>query len=97
MERLRRKLLSLIDWYIEKPETSPIDNQTAIRFKRKLAAEFREQLVQTIPSNQEEATLRRLAQQLRDKKVVIKLFLKSPLHAKLEPKLEKAIDAIYSL
>jgi len=67
----------------EKPETSTIDNQTAIRFKRKLAAEFREQLAQTIPTNQKETTLRRLAQQLQDKKVVIKLFLKSPLHAKL--------------
>ncbi len=64
-------------------ETRPIDNQTAIQLKRKLAAEFREQLAQTIPTNQQEATLRRLAQQLQDKKVIIKLFLKSPLHAKL--------------
>jgi len=66
-----------------KPETIPIDNQTAIQFKKKLAAEFREQLAQTIPTNREETTLRRLAQQLRDKKLIIKLFLKSPLHAKL--------------
>jgi superfamily II DNA or RNA helicase len=67
----------------EKPETIPIDNQTAIQFKKKLAAEFREQLAQSIPSNQEEATLRRLAQQLREKKVIVKLFLRTPLHAKL--------------
>ena len=52
-------------------ETRPIDNQTAIQLKRKLAAEFREQLAQTIPTNQQEATLRRLAQQLQDKKVII--------------------------
>jgi superfamily II DNA or RNA helicase len=64
-------------------ETRPIDNQTALQFKKKFAAEFREQLAQTIPTNQQEATLRRLAQQLQDKKVIIKLFLKSPLHAKL--------------
>ncbi|MEK8021572.1 MAG: phospholipase D-like domain-containing protein, partial [Candidatus Parabeggiatoa sp.] len=67
----------------EKPESIPIDNQTAIQFKKKLAAEFRQQLAQTIPTNREEATLRRLAQQLRDQKVIIKLFLKAPLHAKL--------------
>ena len=73
----------LIGMTKEKPETIAIDNQTAIQFKKERAAEFREQLAQSIPTNQEEATLRRLAQQLRDKKVVIKLFLKSPLHAKL--------------
>jgi len=73
----------LIGIYGDKPEIIPIDNQTAIQFKKKLAAEFREQLAQTIPSNQQETTLRRLVQQLRDKKVIIKLFLKSPLHAKL--------------
>jgi len=73
----------LIGMTKEKPETISIDNRTAIQFKKKLAAEFREQLAQTIPTNQKEGTLRRLAQQLRDKKVVIKLFLKSPLHAKL--------------
>ncbi len=64
-------------------ETTPIDNQTAIQYKRKLAAEFREQLAQTIPTNQQEATLRRLVQQLQKQKVIIKLFLSSPLHAKL--------------
>jgi len=65
--------LPLINWYL----------QTAIQFKKKLAAEFREQLAQTIPTNQQEATLRRLAQQLREKKVIVKLFLRTPLHAKL--------------
>jgi superfamily II DNA or RNA helicase len=67
----------------DKPEIIPIDNQTAIQFKRKLSADFRQQLAQTIPTNQQEATLRRLAQQLRNQKVIIKLFLNSPLHAKL--------------
>ncbi|MEN8219046.1 MAG: helicase-related protein [Pseudomonadota bacterium] len=73
----------LIGISVEKPETIPIDNQTAIQFKKQLATEFREQLAQSIPTNQEEATLRRLAQQLREKKVIVKLFLRSPLHAKL--------------
>jgi superfamily II DNA or RNA helicase len=60
-----------------------IDNQTAIRLKKKLAAEFREQLMLGAPTNQDEAGLRRLAGQIRAKRVVVKLFLRHPLHAKL--------------
>ncbi len=60
-----------------------IDNKNAFLLKKKLAAEFREQLAETIPNNVEEATLRRLVQQLKEKKVIIKLFLHTPLHAKL--------------
>jgi superfamily II DNA or RNA helicase len=73
----------LIGMTKEKPESMPIDNQTTIRLKKQCAAEFKEQLAKSIPTNQEEATLRKLATQLRAKKVVIKLFLKHPLHAKL--------------
>lgn len=60
-----------------------IDNQTALRLKRKLAGEFREQLMVGMPSAQDEAGLRRLAAQIRAKKVVVKLFLRHQLHAKL--------------
>ena len=38
-----------------------IDNQTAIRLKKKLAEEFREQLTVGAPTNEDEAGLRRLA------------------------------------
>jgi superfamily II DNA or RNA helicase len=60
-----------------------IDNQTAIRLKKRLAGEFREQLTVGAPTNEDEAGLRRLAAQIRARKVVVKLFLRHPLHAKL--------------
>lgn len=60
-----------------------MDNQAAIRLKQKLAAEFRDQLTVGVPTNEDEAGLRRLAAQIRAKKVVVKLFLRHPLHAKL--------------
>ncbi len=60
-----------------------IDNQTALRLKKTLAQEFRDQLTFGVPSNEDEATLRCLAAQIKAKKVVVKLFLRHPLHAKL--------------
>src|SRR5256885_3739559 len=60
-----------------------IDQATAIVLKKKLAQDFRDQLTVGIPTNEDEAGLRRLARQIRAKKVVVKLFLRHPLHAKL--------------
>ena len=60
-----------------------IDQSTAIALKRKLAQDFRDQLMVGIPTNADEAGLRRLAAQIISKKLVVKLFLRHPLHAKL--------------
>lgn len=60
-----------------------MDNQTAQRLKKRLAEEFRDQLTIGIPSNEDEIGLRQLASQIRQGKVVVKLFLGYPLHAKL--------------
>jgi SNF2 family DNA or RNA helicase len=62
---------------------SGLDNQTAVRLKKTMAAEFRNQLMLGAPSNEDESGLRKLSRQLKDQKVVVKLFLKHPLHAKL--------------
>ena len=72
-----REALSLLDG-------SPgMDNQTALRLKVQLAEQLRQQLTFGAPTNADEQTLRRLAAQLRAGKVVVKLFLRHPLHAKL--------------
>ena len=60
-----------------------IDNTRVLQFKKQVAKEFREQLTVGTPSNDDEKGLRRLSAQLKAKKVVIKLFLKHTLHAKL--------------
>ena len=60
-----------------------IDNARALELKKQLAEEFRTQLSLGTPNNKDEGGLRRLACQIRAGKVVVKLFLKHPLHAKL--------------
>jgi hypothetical protein len=60
-----------------------VDQQTVARLKKWMAEEFREQLMLGAPTNEDEAGLRRLCAQLRSKKLVVKLFLRHPLHAKL--------------
>jgi superfamily II DNA/RNA helicase len=60
-----------------------LDNSTIIQLKKKIATEFRQQLIIGAPTNDDEAGLRRLSRQLKTKKVVIKLYLAYPLHAKL--------------
>lgn len=46
---------------------SGIDNQTALRLKKRLAEEFREQLTVGVPTNEDEAGLRQLAAQIKAK------------------------------
>ena len=60
-----------------------IDNAKAIELKKALADEFRTQLTLGVPNNADEAGLRKLARQIRARKVIVKLFLRHPLHAKL--------------
>ncbi len=72
-----RDALSLAD------RSPGIDNRTAHRLRLQLAEQLRQQLTIGAPNNADEQTLRRLAKQLRAGKVVVKLFLRHSLHAKL--------------
>ncbi len=60
-----------------------IDQATALALKKKLAQDFRDQLMVGSPTNADEEGLRRLAAQIAARKVVVKLFLRHNLHAKL--------------
>jgi superfamily II DNA or RNA helicase len=64
-------------------ESGLIDNAQLVRLKRQMVEEFRQQLMLGAPTNADEQGLRDLARQLREGKLVVKLFLRYPLHAKL--------------
>ena len=81
MQRLPHEELREAFSLLDRP--TGMDNQTAHRLRVQLAEQLRQQLTIGVPSNADERTLRQIAVQLRSKKVVVKLFLRHPLHAKL--------------
>jgi superfamily II DNA or RNA helicase len=60
-----------------------LDNPTALALKKEIAKSFARQLTFGIPTNEDEASLRKLKSQIIEKKLKVKLFLDYPLHAKL--------------
>ena len=72
----------LIDSFLP-DEDHLMDNQKANQLKKQLATELREQLIIGVPTAEDEKYLKQLRQQLVSKKVVVKLFLRHQLHAKL--------------
>ena len=60
-----------------------VDQQAVLRLKKRVAEEFREQLTLGVPTNDDEAGLRRLSSQIKAGKVLVRVYLRHPLHAKL--------------
>ena len=60
-----------------------IDQGQAAKLLISMAQEFRQQLTYGVPTVQDEAALKRLQQQLRDQKLIVKLYLRHSLHSKL--------------
>ncbi|WKZ40515.1 MAG: helicase-related protein [Anaerolineales bacterium] len=82
MQRLPQEELQ--DFYsFSQQEDEKLDNPAKKKLQKRLAEEFKEQLTLGAPTNEDETSLRKLAKQLSEKKVRVKLFLRHPLHAKL--------------
>ena len=60
-----------------------LSNKEVNRLVRVATEEFREQLQIGAPTDADEKGLRRLSAQLRAKKLLVRLYLREPLHAKL--------------
>ncbi|MCZ0932103.1 MAG: helicase-related protein [Oligoflexia bacterium] len=77
------------DWQLRKEllqderEIWSADNKKARRLRAEALKKLRNQLMTGIPSNEDEKGLRKLARQLKEKKVIVKCFTRHPLHAKL--------------
>lgn len=81
MQKLPQEELQSL--YSFSQQEDELDNPAKLKLKKRLAEEFREQLTYGAPTNEDEANLRKLASQLKEKKVQVKLFLRHTLHAKL--------------
>jgi len=75
-EELKKALSPLSIW-------DGIDTATAVKLKRQVAEDLKEQLTFGIPNDGDESSLHLLSEQLKAGKVVVKLFLRYSLHAKL--------------
>jgi superfamily II DNA or RNA helicase len=73
----------LIRQYFSFSEEELIDNRTATNIKKKFAEDFKKQLTIGYPTEYDEIGLKKLSRQLKEEKLVVKLFLKHSLHAKL--------------
>ncbi len=80
MQRLPQEQLRA--WLADSPDRPPDLGQLA-KLRKEAAKEFRKQLTVGHPTDADEAGLKRLVKQLRERRLVVNLFLKHALHAKL--------------
>jgi len=65
------------------PDSAILDGPTKNLLLSRITEGFKKQLEFGVPSDTAQHTLKTLARQLREKKVIVKAFLRYPLHAKL--------------
>ncbi len=75
--------IDLLREYFRKDDDHILDQSEALKLKKRLAQEFKEQLTIGTPTDADELALRKLSRQMKEGKVVVKLHLKYPLHAKM--------------
>jgi superfamily II DNA or RNA helicase len=75
--------LDIIKEHFSQDETHTMDQAEALKLKKRLAQEFKEQITIGTPTEADEKGLRQLSRQMKEGKVVVKLHLRYPLHAKL--------------
>lgn len=80
---MQKQSSEVLQEYFTLNEDDPIDNNRANKIRKDFARDFKNQLTIGIPTEADEKSLQALSKQLKDKKVVVKLFLKHTLHAKL--------------
>jgi hypothetical protein len=80
---MQKMPLDILKEHFRHDDDHVIDQAEAVKLKKRLAQEFKDQLTIGTPTESDEKALRKLSQQLKDKKVVVKLHLRYTLHAKL--------------
>ena len=80
---MQKMPIDILKEYFSNDEDHLIDQAEAVKLKKRLAQEFKDQLTIGTPTEADEKALRKLSQQMKDKKVVVKLHLRYTLHAKL--------------
>lgn len=80
---MQKMPLDILREYFSKDEDHIIDQAEAVKLKKRLAQEFKDQLTIGTPTEADEKALRKLSRQMKEKKVVVKLHLRYTLHAKL--------------
>ena len=80
---MQKMPVEILEEHFAHDENHLLDQSEAIKLKKKLAQEFKDQLTIGTPTEADERALRKLSKQLKEKKVVVKLHLRYTLHAKL--------------
>ena len=75
--------IDILKEHLTSTEDHGIDQAEAVKLRKRLAQEFKDQLTIGTPTEADEKALRKLSQQMKDEKVVVKLHLRYTLHAKL--------------